>query len=87
MSNRQISCIFDQAGILTPSMLQGPNTTVATVVINVDPVNGKTGTISYGGAVRAFLTFDHLGTRVESYTLTMQDYATQASIENIIRVI
>lgn len=87
MSIRQINCTFDQNQILTPTVNPGPNTTVATVVINGDETTGKTGTISYAGVVRAFLTFDHLGLRVESYTLTVQDYATQVSIENIVRVI
>ncbi|AEV89587.1 hypothetical protein OBP_150 [Pseudomonas phage OBP] len=87
MSIRQINCTFDRNGILSPVASSGPNTTVALVNIQGDQVTGKTGTISYAGSVRAFLTFDHLGLRVESYTLTVQDYATQVSVENIVRVI
>lgn len=87
MSIRQVHCSFDQNQVLTPVGIPGPDTTIALIDINDDSLMGKTGTISYAGNVRAFITFDQVGARVESYTLTMQDFATQASIENIIRVL
>ena len=82
-----IQCNLDQQLILTPSNSPSPSIVIAVIQTSVDSRSGKTGVISWSGAVKAFLTFDPTGTQVISYTLTVNDYATEKSVENILRVL
>ncbi|QGH71986.1 hypothetical protein N1M2_123 [Klebsiella phage N1M2] len=84
MNTKQIHCLCDQQLVLTPSMVQGPNSIIVNVQYQQTQASGKTAVVSWGGGVRAFITFDPTGNQVLSYTLAVQDYATQQSIENII---
>lgn len=84
MSNKQIQCIFDQQLVLTPSAMQCPNSVLVSVQYQQNQHSGKTAVVSWSGCTRAFITFDPTGNQVLSYTLAVQDHATQQSIENII---
>lgn len=67
--------------------MPNPNLILVMIQYNDTPESGKTAVVSWSGGAKAFLTFDPTGTQVISYTLTVNDYATQASIENILRVL
>lgn len=84
MSVKQINCQMGPDQILIPT--SGNFNMTATVQINQTP-EGTTGVVMYGGGPRAYLTFDHTGRQIISVTLTVQDLATQRSIENIIRAL
>lgn len=87
LSQRSIPCGFDpQTLILTPGMNIGQNVTNATVDMRDDGLGGKSGTLSFGGGVKAFLTFDDSG-RVIGYTLADYNVGTQSSVENILAFI
>lgn len=84
MSQRTINCLIDPATlVLVPCVTPGPNVTLA-IIETVLTGNGVTGTLSYAGQVRAFLTFDPTGTQIIGWTLTANDYSTQQSVANII---
>jgi hypothetical protein len=86
MNPRSIPCICDPLSlVLTPSMgfdqsIGGVN---AIVDIQNDPVGGRTGTISFAGAVKAFLTFGDDGSLI-GYTLTDNNVSTETSVANIL---
>lgn len=83
-NQRHIQCSCDPSTlILTPNMGSGPNITTAVIDMRDDPIGGKTGTLSFSGRVKAFLTLDDCG-RVISYTLTDGDVPSQLSVENIL---
>lgn len=84
MSIKQIQCSYDQQLVLTPAMVQCPNSVFVTVQYAQSQASGKTAVVSWSGITRAFITFDPTGNQVLSYTLAVQDYATQQSIENLI---
>lgn len=87
MSARQIQCTFDQNNILTPGGIAGqPNITYAELQCQNTP-DGLTGTLSWAGVVKAFLTFDMTGRRVLSITLTDYDPSTATSVNNIVSVL
>lgn len=65
-------------------MVQGPNTVIAMVQYSISQAAGKTAVLSWSGSPRAYITFDPTGNQVISYTLAVQDYATQLSVENIL---
>lgn len=84
MKQLTISCSCDPATwILTPSMNIGQNVINAIINILDDGLGGKTGTLSFSGVVKAFLTLDDSG-RVIGYTLTEHNASTQQSVENIL---
>jgi hypothetical protein len=69
--------------VLMPCSTPGPNITLA--VIEMQHNNGSlSGTLSYAGMVRAFLTFDDTGSRILGYTLVAGDNVTQQSVANIL---
>lgn len=87
LSQRSIPCGCDpQTFILTPNMGIGQSITNAVVDMQDDGIGGKTGTLSFGGVVKAFLTFDDCG-RVIGYTLADYNVGTQSSVENILAYI
>lgn len=81
MLQRQIPCMMGPDLILVPNMLGQVH---ATIDVQQTGIGGIAGSLSFGGGVRAFLTFDDTGRHVLSYTLTVGDNATQRSVENII---
>lgn len=89
MSVKSITCTVDGNLVLHPTTDQNSTGMVAVVqiVINEDAVQGNTGVINWSGCPQAFLTFDPTGRRVISYTMTSQDPAAVASVENILRVL
>lgn len=83
-NQRHIQCSCDpDTWILTPNIGTGPNITTAVIDMRDDPIGGKTGTLSFSGRVKAFLTLDDCG-RVITYTLTDSDASSQMSVENIL---
>lgn len=87
LSQRSIPCSCDpQTWILTPNMGVGQNIINAVLDVQDDPFGGKTGTLSFGGMVKAFLTFDDSG-QVIGYTLADYNVGTQNSVENILAFI
>lgn len=87
LSQRSIPCGCDpQTLILTPNMGIGQDIINAMVDMRDDGFGGKTGTLSFGGGVKAFLTFDDCG-RVIGYTLADYNVGTQSSVENILAYI
>ena len=88
MTCRNIPCVVDpNTWILNPCSAGTPGSIFAQIVYQETPVGGKTGTLSFGGMPRAFLTFDDSGRCLLSYTLTSQDIITTASVENIVRTL
>lgn len=84
LSQRSIPCGCDpQTLILTPNMNINQNIINAIINVQDDEFGGKTGTLSFGGSVKAFLTFDDCG-RIIGYTLADFNVGTQSSVENIL---
>lgn len=84
MNVKSIQCVFDAQQVLTPSVAPVPNTCIVTITFNDSRVSGRTASVAWAGGVRAFLTFAPNSNQVISYTLVINDQATQKSIENII---
>lgn len=87
MSVRSIPCEIGVGLILIPNSNASCQNVVLVQVSTSDDAQGKTGVITWSGCPQAFLTFDPTGRQVISYTLTSQDPAAVASVENIIRVL
>ena len=85
--NKVINCSFDSQGILTPD----PNGSVAVnIVINNNGGDVTTGTISWNGMMKGYITFDSTNSFVVGFTVTdmgFNSHITELSITNIISVI
>lgn len=85
MNQRSIPCRCDpQSNVLTPNVdINQPHDGVAIVDIQEHPESGKTGTISFAGGVKAFLTYDETGSLL-GCTLTDSNASTETSVANIL---
>lgn len=83
-AKKTVLCLVDQQGILVPH----PSGTEAVLLTKTtDPAEPPSGTIGWGGVIKAFITFDLTGKNVVGYTCTdmsIHSHLTQASIENLL---
>jgi hypothetical protein len=87
-NQRSIPCSCDpQSLVLTPNVGidQSHGGVNAIVDVQEHPDTGKTGTISFSGGVKAFLTYDETGSLL-GYTLTDSNASTETSVANILSI-
>lgn len=87
MNAKNIPCTIGQNNVLYPII----DPLLAIVLVRLEntiDINGeKTGTLSWSGCVKAFLTYDPTGLRVISFTTTDDNYETQLSVEQILQYV